>query len=107
MEWNVDLIDHILYKMFKVILGISSKSMGMYSDYTMADNPSIRRYINKIENRIIFEIKAGYYPEILSPESMKLLGSTKITKDEYGENAPHLEITEVVLVRYNNVNNNY
>ena len=40
---------------------------------------------------------------------MKLLGSTnnKITKDKNGENAPHLEITEVVLVHCNMVNNDY
>ena len=64
---------------------------------TATDNPPIRTYVNKLENRIIFEIKRGYYPEILTPETMKLLGSTKnkIIKDE---NVPHLEITEVVLV---------
>ena len=40
---------------------------------------------------------------------MKLLGSTenKITKDKNGENVPHLEITEVVLVHCNIVNNDY
>ena len=40
---------------------------------------------------------------------MKLLGSTesKITKDKNGENVPHLEIVEVVLVHCNLVNNNY
>ena len=40
---------------------------------------------------------------------MKLLGSTKnkITKDKNGENVPHLEITEVVLVHCNMVNNDY
>ena len=40
---------------------------------------------------------------------MKLLGSTenKITKDKNGENMPHLEITEVVLVHRNIVNNDY
>ena len=40
---------------------------------------------------------------------MKLLGSTesKITKDKNGENVPHIEITEVVLVHCNIVNNNY
>ena len=40
---------------------------------------------------------------------MKLLGSTenKITKDKIGENVLHLEITEVVLVHYNIVNNDY
>ena len=43
------------------------------------------------------------------PETMKLLGSikSKITKDENGENVPHLEITEVVLVHCNIVNNDY
>ena len=45
----------------------------------------------------------------LTPETMKLLGSTrsKITKDENGENVPHLEITKVVLIHCNIVNNNY
>ena len=64
---------------------------------TVTDNPPIRTYVNKLENRIIFEIKRGYYPEILTPETMKLLGSTKnkIIKDE---NVPHLDLTEVVLV---------
>ena len=40
---------------------------------------------------------------------MKLLGSTenKVTKDKNGENMPHLEITEVVLVHRNIVNNDY
>ena len=40
---------------------------------------------------------------------MKLLGSTenKITKDKNGENVPHLEITEVVLVHCDIVNNDY
>ena len=57
------------------------------------DNPSIRIYVNKIEYRITFKIKNGYYLELLTPETMKLLGSTesKITKDENGEDVPHLE----------------
>ena len=40
---------------------------------------------------------------------MKLLGSTesKITKDKNGENVPHLEIVELVLIHCNIVNNNY
>ena len=62
------------------------------------DNPSIRMYINRIENRITFKIKNGYYLELLTPETMKLLGSTesKITKDKNGENVPHLEVVELV-----------
>ena len=64
------------------------------------DNPSIRISVNKTENRFTFKIKTGYYLEILTPETMKLLGSTekKITKDKNGEDVPYLEITEVVLV---------
>ena len=56
------------------------------------DNPSIRIYVNKIENRITFKIKSGYYLKLLTPETMKLLESTKskITKDKNGENVPHL-----------------
>ena len=58
------------------------------------DNPLIRIYISKIENRITFKIKTGYYLELLTPETKKLLGSTenKITKDKNGESVPHLEI---------------
>ena len=73
------------------------------------DNPSIKIYVNKIENRNTFKIKTGYYLELLTPETMKLLGSTenKITKNKNGENVPHLKITEVVLVYCNIVNNDY
>ena len=75
----------------------------------IVDNPSIRMYINRIENRIIFKIKNGYYLELLTPETMKLIGSTesKITKDKNGENVQHLEIAELVLVHCNLVNNDY
>ena len=61
---------------------------------TVTDNPSIMIYVNKMENRITFKIKTSYYLELLMPETMKLLGSTKskITKNENGENVPHLEI---------------
>ena len=47
------------------------------------NNPSIKIHINKIENRITFKIKTGYYLELLIPKTVKLLGSTKskITKD--------------------------
>ena len=48
-------------------------------------------YINKIENRITFKTKTGYYLELLMLETVKLLESTKskITKDEEGESMPH------------------
>ena len=73
------------------------------------DNPSIRIYVNRIENRITFKIKNRYYLELLTSETMNLLGSTerKITKDKNGENVPHLEIVELVLVHCNLVNNDY
>ena len=73
------------------------------------DERSIQIYVNKIENRITFKIKDGYSLELLRKETMKLLGRTenKITKDKNGENVPHLEITEVVLVHCNMVNNDY
>ena len=56
-----------------------------------------------------FKIKTGYYLELLTPKTMKSLGNTKskITKDKNGQNVPHSEITEVVLIHCNTVNNNY
>ena len=41
---------------------------------TVTDNPPIRIYINKIENKIAFKIKSGYYLEVLTLEMMKLPG---------------------------------
>ena len=72
-------------------------------------NSSIRIYPNKTENRITFKVKTGYYLELSTPETMKLLGSptSTIRKDGNGENVPNLEITEVVLVHCNTVNNNH
>ena len=70
------------------------------------DKPPVQIYVNKIENRVTFKIKNGYSLELLTPEIMKLLGSTenKITKDKNGENVPHLEISEVILIQCNYVN---
>ena len=64
--------------------------------------------MNKIENRVKFKIKNGYYLELLTPETMKLLGNpeSKITKNKNGENVPHLEIVELVLIHCDFVNNN-
>ena len=86
-----------------------------YFEYTLKkheeniENPSVKIYMNKIENRITFRIKNEYSLELLTPETMKLLGSTKnkITKDKNSENVLHLEIKEVVLVHCNFVNNDY
>ena len=71
--------------------------------------PSTQIYINKIENRITFKTENGYSLKLLTKETMKLLGATenKITKDKNGENVTHPEITEVVSVYCNMVNNYY
>ena len=73
------------------------------------DKLSIQIYVNKIGNRVTFKIKNGYSLEHLTPETVKLLGSAenKITKDKNDENMPHLEITEVVSVHCDVVNNDY
>ena len=54
---------------------------------TLTENPPAQIYPNKIKNRIVFEIKTGYKLELLTPETMKLLGITKkdADKDKDGE----------------------
>ena len=73
------------------------------------DNPPIIIYVNKMENRITFKIKSGYFLELLTPETMKLLGSTesKITEDKDGKIVPHLEIVELMLLHCNLADNDY
>ena len=67
---------------------------------TIDENAPILIYANTINNRIIFKIKSGYKLELLSKETMKLLGNTKdiIDADKNSENVPRLENVEVVLV---------
>ena len=63
---------------FKYIIKKQSKKIN-------DNNKPLRRiFVNKIKNRITFKIKTGYYIELVTPETMKLLGSSKskITKDE-------------------------
>ena len=57
----------------------------------------------------MFKIKTGYHLGHLTPETVKLLGSTKskITKNKNGENVSYLEVTEVILIHCNVVNNSY
>ena len=73
------------------------------------DDPPIKIFVSKNENRVTFKIKNGYYLELLIPETMKLLGSTesKITGEKNGGNVPHLEVVELVLIHCNIVDNNY
>ena len=76
---------------------------------TLTENQPVQIYPNKIKNRIVFKIKAGYKLELLTPETMKLLGSAKkdVDKDKDGENIPKLESVEAVLVHCNLVKNDY
>ena len=76
---------------------------------TIGENAPILIYANTINNRIVFKIKSGYKLELLSEETMKLLGSAKdiIDSDKNSENVPRLENVEVVLVPCNLVNNSY
>ena len=76
---------------------------------TIGETVPILIYANTINNRIVFKIKTGYKLELLSKETMKLLGNTKniIDSDKNSENVPRLENVEVVLVHCNLVNNSY
>ena len=83
---------------------------------TIGETAPILIYANTITNRIVFNIKTGYKLELLSKETMKLLGSTKdiiddtkdtIDADKNSENVPRLENVEVVSVHCNLVNNSY
>ena len=75
----------------------------------IGENAPILIHANTINNRIVFEIKTGYKLELLSEETMKLLGNTKniIDADKNSENVPRLENVEVVLIHRNLVNNSY
>ena len=85
-----------------------------YSEYiikkheTIADNPPVQIYVNKIKNRIVFKIKTGYKLELLTEETMQLSVISKkiIDKNKNGE-IVRLKTVEVVLVHCNLVNNSY
>ena len=76
---------------------------------TIGENAPILIYANTINNRIVFKIKSRHKLELLSKETMKLLGSTKdiIDADKNSENVPRLENVEVFLVHCNLLNNSY
>ena len=50
---------------------------------TLTENPPIQIYPNKIKNRIVFKIKTGYKLELLTSETMKLLGTTNEVVNKY------------------------
>ena len=53
-------MDHIQYQIFKIILSIFLRGV----DSGSVDNPSIKMYVNKNENRVTFKIKNGHYLEL-------------------------------------------
>ena len=73
------------------------------------DNPPVQIDANKIKNRTVFKIKRGSKLELLSKETMQLLGSSNKDTDENKDReiVPKLETVEVVLLHCNLVNSNY
>ena len=76
---------------------------------TIAEVSPVLIYVNEINNRIVFKIKSGDKLELLSKESMRLLGSSVDTTDgdKNSELVPELESVDLVLVHCNLVNNSY
>ena len=109
--WNdkLDLLDGSYYGSYY------NSNIKDYFEYvikkieTIADNLPVQIYTNKTKNRIVFKINTGYKLELLSPETMKLLGSTKkdVDEDEDAEDVPKLEFVEVISVHCNLVSKNY
>ena len=96
----------------------SSYSLADIQDYfefiiekheTLTENPPVQIYPNKIKNMVLSKIKTGYKLEMLSAETVKLLGNAKtdVDKDKDGEDVPKLESVVVVLAHCNIVNNSY
>ena len=97
MEWRVWIA-------WWIILYIRySRLFWIYIKKAWGKNTSIKIDVNKIENRITFETKTGCYLDLLTPETMKLLRTTKskITKKENGKNVPRLESNEAVSIHCN------
>ena len=86
--------DHILLHKYRITLSISLRNMKLWI------------YVNSIKNRLVFKIKTCYKLKLLSPETMKLLGSAKqgADKDIDGKHVPKLESVEVVLLHCNLLN---
>ena len=76
---------------------------------TIAEVSPVLIYVNEINDGIVFKIKSGYKLELLSKETMRLLGSSSdtIDGDKNSELVPKLESVDLILVHCNVVNNNY
>ena len=90
LTWNDEF--HLLHESY-LIFNIQD-----YFEYTIekhktfTENPPVEIYVNRIKNRIVFQVKTGYKLELLSPETMKLLGSTN-NQDKVSENVPRLKVS--------------
>ena len=72
MEWWIDLPDGSYF-----IANIQDYFEFIIKKHkTLTENPPVQIYANKIQNRIVFKVKTGYKLELLSSETMKLLGTT-------------------------------
>ena len=69
----------ILLQTFKISLNLSSQKQE-----TLNENRPVQIYPSKIKNEIVFKITTSYKLELLTPETMRLLGSTKkgVDKDK-------------------------
>ena len=76
---------------------------------TLTANLAVEIYPNEIKNRIVFKIKTDHKLDLLTPKTMRLLGSTKkdVDADENGENVPKLEFFDIFLMHCNLVKNDY
>ena len=100
----------------KIIAPDGSYSVSDIQDYiehiikkpeTLTTTPPIHVYINRINDRLVFQIKDRYKLELQTPETMRLFVSTKklIDKTKNGENVRGFEVVAVVLVQCNLVDN--
>ena len=75
---------------------------------TLAGNPPIQIYPNKMKNRIVFEIKTGYKLSVISRNNETIREYKKdVDKDKDGEDVSKLESVDVTFVHCNLVNNSY
>ena len=77
-------MDLILFLIFKIVLNTSLKKHETMRD---TENPPVENDMNEMKNRIVFKLKTDYKLELLTEETMQLLGSSKkvIDKNENGE----------------------
>ena len=88
---------------------------GLYRIYckkkheTLTTVLTIHVYINRTNNRLVFQTEKGYKLELKMPEAMKLFRSTNklMDKRKTEKREPGLEVVEVVLLECNLVNNHY